>query len=195
MKENKNEKYELIKKEMPTISKIISTFPEAIQEKAYNTLINTLLGTNLTVGTNAQLNLEGTINQDISLITEKGPNGKFQFNDIDLKAKNRSDAVLRLVCIAVRAYEKVMGELRVSKKTIINPLMKKWGFIAGSDRRAFANIRGLHNEGDNYFLDIPAKQQADKYIEDVLNPEIKGFWNPSIRTRKKGVKQTKTKSK
>ena len=185
-------KYKLLKKELPVISKIVSSFPESVQGKAYDTLVNTMLGIDM-VPLGTDMPLDGTSSpKNISLIAEK-VGEKFQFNDIDLKADSRADAVRKLILVAIRTHEIIMEVAKVSRKDLLNKLMKRWGFTFGTDRSTFADIRGVHKDGDFYSLDTGAKGRADKYIKNILDPSIKGKWKLPIgkkkRVKKKVIKK------
>jgi hypothetical protein len=54
-----------------------------------------------------------------------------------------------------------------------------------------AKKQGFHDEDDNLKLTQPAREEAIKYLDEALNPEIPNEWNPDtkpVRKRKVGTK-------
>ena len=118
-------------------------------------------------------------------------NGEFKLTLRDPKAKNTSDAAIRLALITIRAYTQLTGETSVSSRKVVVPTLKFWRAYDGNTRTDLARHRGLVRSGDALSLDVHATEEADRYIQDALNKEIVGTWKTVGKTRKKasGMKE------
>ena len=111
--------------------------------------------------------------------------GDFRFTVRDLKAKNTTDAALRIVHVVVHSYCRLKGEDLVSARKIVVPILRQWRAYSGSIRQAIAAHKGIIREGDFISLDEHAKRDAERFIDEILDPNTKGSWAPSSRRRGK----------
>ena len=113
----------------------------------------------------------------IARMTEKG----FELTVRDLKARSTTDAAIRLAHIVIYAYEKLTGEKTVSSRKVLLPILKEWRAYDGNTRPALANHKGIHRDGDNLSLDAISRNDAETYINEVLDDSVHGTWNPKGR--------------
>jgi len=190
--------YEKLMKEFPEIAKVISGFPEAVQPKAFDVLVSSLIGGVIPVVQSSAKPVSMKSNQlpqvpsgDITGIAMKTQDGQFHFSVRDIKATNQWDAAKRLTYVLIRAYTKVMGTETVSRKEVINPFLTSWRVYDGNTRRFLANDPGLVRNGDQFSLDIHAEQEADGFIRDILNTEVTAKWKPGSTKRGRKKKNSK----
>lgn len=110
--------------------------------------------------------------------------GEFKLTIRDLKAKNVKDAAIRLVHVATRAYINLTGKSNVSSKSVILPLLKGWRVYDGNTRVAISRHKGIIRNGDEMSLDFHSQNDADKYMEEILDESVKGVWSPAGKGRK-----------
>jgi hypothetical protein len=84
---------------------------------------------------------------------------------------------VRLAYITIYACEKLTGESLSSPK-ILTPLLKAWRLYNGNTRARLAKDRGIIRSGDFLTLDAHAKLDAERFIEEIHNPDVQGSWRP-----------------
>lgn len=184
--------YSVLRKELPIIARIVKQFPESTQQKVFELLISSITDKSIEYAPhieNSHFNARATSN--LSGIAEQRGNEVF-FVFSDLKAKNRFDALERLVFVVLYSYD-LLGKTPVSRKNVLNKLLTRWGLNTGTDRTRLANMSAILKEGqskDMYSLSEPAKQTAKEYITQILDPAIKGKWSTS-KVKKRGQKSKK----
>jgi hypothetical protein len=125
---------------------------------------------------------------ELSEIIEYNEEDGFIFNFRDVKARSQSDAVNRLLHIAIYAHEKFTGIKEIPRK-VLTEVLEEWRANDGN-ARSFINLHpGFKRKGTGtsavFFLDRPGKIEAEAFIEDIRNPEISGKWSPSKKSAKK----------
>jgi hypothetical protein len=103
--------------------------------------------------------------------------GQFRITIRDLKAKSGLDAATRLAHVAIYTWQRLTGE-PMSSRRILTPVLKEWRLYDGNTRHKLAGDRGILRDGDNLTLDAHARADAERFMEDILNPEIQGTWRP-----------------
>jgi hypothetical protein len=192
--------YNQLKKEFPAIAKIVSSFPESLHGRAFDILVGELLGNAPAphAATSAAAGKSKVHGKEIKGIAHIDDQGKFHLSVRDPKANSANKAARRLAYIAIRAHEELTGEGKVSSKAIVVPTLEAWRCYDGNTRTILANDKGIHREGDLVWLDTPAKDEADKFIKEVLDDKVEGSWKPSAsggKAKKKETKPTKTSGK
>jgi len=117
----------------------------------------------------------------IAILSE---DGQFRLTVRDLKAKNLKDAAIRLVHVAIRAYTKLTGKTTAPSKNVILPLLKDWRVYDGNTRVAISRHKGVLRKGDEMSLDFHSQNDADQFIEEILDENVKGAWSPAGKGRK-----------
>ncbi|MFA6462010.1 MAG: hypothetical protein WCV90_07130 [Candidatus Woesearchaeota archaeon] len=184
------ETYDKIVEKMPEIAKIVSSFPEKVQDKAFDLLISNLIGEGITKGvspktTDVPKAIQNYAMSSLAGIAMKTSDGNFHLSIRDLKATSASDAAKRLTYVIIRAYNKIMGEAAVSRKETINPHIESWRLNSGNTRNFLANDPGIIRNGDKYSLDIHAEAEADEFIKEIQDSNVSGNWKPNSRIPKK----------
>jgi hypothetical protein len=113
------------------------------------------------------------------------PSNELEVTIRDLKANSTVDAAVRLAHVVIYANEKLTGERAVSSRKVLSPILKEWKAYDGNTRAALARHKGIHRDDDLLSLDSIAKQDAEKYIIEILDESVQGSWNPRTRTNKK----------
>jgi hypothetical protein len=103
--------------------------------------------------------------------------GELKITARDLKAKSGLDAAVRLAYLAIYASEKLTGQPLSSPKSL-TPLLKQWRLYDGNTRTRLAKDKGIIRSGENLSLDAHGKLDAERFIEEILNPEVQGQWRP-----------------
>ncbi len=194
----KDNYYSKLKKELPSISKVVKQFPEQVQSQVLDILLKAYLeGATPEIGTGPDtpkihaLKGKGEL-PGIATINEKGD---FFFTVRDPKASSQADAIKRLTYVAIRSYLLLKkGESKASRKKIINPILSEWRVYDGNARNFLVNDKGIIREGDLLSLDVHATKEADTFIKDILDQKKSGSWNPSsvgVRKRTKTDKKHK----
>ena len=119
-----------------------------------------------------------TVPQELAGIAELTPSGDFRLTVRDLKAKSKRDAARRVAYLAIHAYCQLKGEAAVSSRRIVTPLLKSWRAYDGNARALLASDRGIHRDGDALSLDAHAHREAERFMRDVLDPNVSGCWEP-----------------
>lgn len=115
--------------------------------------------------------------REIGGIARLTDDGQLKVTVRDLKAKSGLDAATRLAHVAIYAHQEMAGQPLSSRKGL-TPLLREWRLYDGNTRRRLGNDRGILRDGDNLSLDAHAKMDAQRYIEDILNPDVQGSWRP-----------------
>jgi len=114
----------------------------------------------------------------------------FTFQDV--KAKNASDAAVRLALVACHVYKHFTEKEEMPRAKILAPLLKNWRLTSGSVLSAISEHRGIISEGGKKYstlkLDFHAKKQAVAVIKEILNKDVNGKWKPTA-TKKKSKKK------
>jgi len=191
------EAYDKLNEEMPKIAKIVSQFPEGLQAKAFDTLVDAALGRDTKNSSGEQPLKKSNAATDktqlagvAAIVGDKG----FQFTVRDLKAKNASDAIKRLAYVLIRSYMLLTGEEGTSRKNLITPHFRTWRLDGGNGRAFLAGDRGILRNGDLYSLDVHAKQDADKYISEIQDQNISGSWKAGSSSPKSKINQKRVKN-
>lgn len=119
---------------------------------------------------------------------EYSEEGGFQCHFNDLKAKSKRDAVNRLSHILLFAHEKLTGNKELNRHALTTTL-EEWRLYDGNARYFITNHRGLRSKGigkaQKLSLDKLAREDAKRYLREVLDPNLKGSWDPSKESRVK----------
>ncbi len=128
----------------------------------------------------------GQRQREIPGIAKLSENGVLQVTIRDLKAKSANDAALRLAHVLVLANEQLTGSASVSSKAVLVPALRKYRAYDGNTRSALARHRGIVRTNDELSLDAFCRQEAERYMRDILNPAVQGSWTPdgSRQTRR-----------
>lgn len=129
-------------------------------------------------GTSQDSSTVNNLEKELPGIAKILNDGTFQLTVRDLKAKNTNDAAIRLVHVILFAYEKLTGDTAVSSRHIITPLLKLWRAYTGNTRGAIYKHKGILKSGDKISLDAHSKKEAEIYINEILDKDIKGNWKP-----------------
>ena len=169
--------YDDLKKELLRIKDLVSNYPEHLQHLVLEALLSefraskrphaaaTPTGVSETPGTNARLGgAEGHEIPGVALINDEG---KLKITMRELSGKTINERARQLAYVAIRAYEQLSGETKVSSKSVITPLLKQWRLYTGNTRKLLARDKGILREGDSLSLDVPAKQEADRFIAQI----------------------------
>lgn len=183
-----NEQFEKLLNEIPKIGEAIKSLPESVQSKAFDILVASLNGTIpvTRTGINAlnQTPIQPLVdNSDFGGVCTY-TNNEFFLTIRDLKAKNAADATKRLIYVTIYSYNRLSAET-ISRKKILNPILKKWRLDNGNTRKFISEDKGILKVGDTYSLDVHAEQEAMQFVADIKNPELTGTWSPSAVTRRK----------
>jgi len=123
----------------------------------------------------------------IAMISDSGD---FRITVRDPKAKNTNDAAIRLAIVAIHAFCKLSGESAASSRRIVKPVLENWRAYTGNTRAALASHQGIIRNGDALSLDQHAKREAEEYISQMLDDEVKGAWNPTSVAKRKRKRTT-----
>lgn len=122
---------------------------------------------------------------------------EFHFRLLDLKASNKRDAVNRLVHVILYSHEMLTGEKGV-QRSVISKILEDWRLNDGNARNFIGNHQGFKRKGKGnkleMYLDRPGKTEAEKYISEIRDQELKGSWNPNKTSAKKKTKKKAKKS-
>lgn len=66
----------------------------------------------------------------------------------------------------------------MSSRKNLTPILKEWRLYDGNTRARLSKERGILRDGDNLSLDAHARRDAERFIEEISDPEIKGQWKP-----------------
>jgi hypothetical protein len=125
-----------------------------------------------------KLSMLGAEMPGIAMITS---DNEFALTLRDLKAKSQLDAARRLAHVAIYSYARLFKTSDMPSVEVTG-LLKSWRVYDGNSRAMIANSQGLiRTKEGGIALDAHAKQEAESYIEEILNPEIKGTWAPGKR--------------
>jgi len=192
-----NEKYESLKKELPSIAESVKNFPDALQGSVFNLLISNFLGESITKPNASQAPVhqeEGKT--EIPGIARLDSSGNFNITIRNPKATSKEDAYKKLTYMIIRAYLMLKpGESGISRKDVINPILKKWRLNDGNCRKFLANDVGISRDGDIFSLDVHASEEADDFMKQVLDDSVLTNWTISSRTAKKKKSKTKETTK
>ena len=125
---------------------------------------------------------------EIPGIAQLTASGGLRLTVRDAKAKSANDAAVRLAHVVICAYQQLTGDEFVSSKKILIPILKEWRAYNGNTRGALAAHKGILREGDQLSLDHHAKQDAEKFMREILDDSTEGKWNPKPKVRKKRTK-------
>lgn len=131
----------------------------------------------------------GVKSNELPGIAKLSEDGKFELTVRDVKAKSQQNSALRHALIIIQAYTKLTGQQSVSSRRIVSPILKDRRLYNGNTRRILAEHQGIIRDRDNLSLDSVAKDEAESYIREALDPSVKGGWNPGKVARKKKAKQ------
>lgn len=116
--------------------------------------------------------------------------GTIDFTFRDLKAKNATNAAVRLALLSTYIYEQFTGEECAPRQLILTPLLKDYRINRGSSRLAIINHKGIIADGrTSVKLDSTAKKEAIQIIKEILDKDFKGNWNPNKVGKKKLTKK------
>jgi len=128
--------------------------------------------------------------KDIPGVAQLSGEGEVKITIRDLKASSTNDAAKRLVLTAIRAHERLKGVRQVSSREVIVPLMRDYRVYTGNTRTVIKNYKGIIRDGDMLSLDVHAREEADRFLEEITDPEKRGTWKPGTRS-KRTAKRTK----
>ena len=130
--------------------------------------------------------------KEIKGIAHVDQQGKFRLSVRDQKAKNTNDAARRLTYVTIRAHEQLTGDANASSKDVIVPILSIWRCYTGNTRLALANDKGIHRNEGLLGLDTPAKEEADRFMKEMLDDKIEGAWKPAASSGKSKKAATKS---
>jgi hypothetical protein len=187
--------YERLKSELPEISKIATTFPDALQPRVFELLITEFLGAKPaglpSTGKAAAPELN---DKEISGIAHLDETGKMHLSVRDPKASTTNDAARRLTYVTLRAHELLTGNAKASSKEVVVPILKNWRCYTGNTRMLVAKDKGLYRESGMVWLDGPGKEEADKFIKEIQDATTTGGWtagNGRAKTKSPAPARTK----
>ncbi len=122
--------------------------------------------------------------KEIPGIASIDDNGQMRLTVRDIKAKTANDAAIRLTHVAVFAYQKLLGVEGVSSKHVVVPILREWRAYDGNTRKAISDHKGIMRDGDMLTLDIHSKNEAEYYIDQILDDSVAGKWKPTARKKK-----------
>lgn len=128
----------------------------------------------------------------VALISDSG---EFLLTVRDPKAKTTNDAAVRLALVTILAYCQLSGEKSASSRKIVKPVLEHWRAYTGNTRNVLSQHRGVIRNGDALSLDHHAQLEAERYVDEILDDELKGSWTPSGKRSSKssnGAKSTDT---
>jgi hypothetical protein len=182
--------YSQLKKELPAIAKIVSSFPESLHGRVFEALVGQLLGdASHDPAAPAKGAHTKVHDKEIKGIAYLDEQERFHLSVRDPKAQSTNEAALRLTYVVIRAYEQLTGNAKASSKEVVNPVLDQWRCYTGNTRNVLAKDKGIHREGGLVWLDTPAKEEADKLIKEILDDKIKGAWKPSASSGKSRKKE------
>lgn len=133
-------------------------------------------------------------NSDIDGLFRKKDDGRLNLLVTDLKAKSGSDYALRLTYLTVLFF-KSEGKDEVPK-SLINGLLNHFGVNNGAFRAKFANAKAhfIVDSGNVEFR--PAGlEQANVYLNEVLDSNKQGSWKLSDLKSSKTIKKSSNREK
>lgn len=193
--------YSKLKKEFPSIARQVKAFPEAVQAQAFETLYNAFVAESggsvpivMKSSKDSLVRAGSTQPNGLEHVAEMRPDGEIELVARDLKAQTLKDAVQRVVYLAIRANQLLTGKESVDNRKVVHKSLKKYRLTSGSAYNALSKVPGIIKVGNEWSLDGPAKDEADKYIKEVADDSIQGKFFPGTISRPKN-KQTNPKSK
>lgn len=129
------------------------------------------------------------VGNEIPGIAQITGSGDFRLTVRDIKARSANDAAVRLAHVVIRAYQQLIGDDSVSSKKVLLPILRDWRAYDGNTRKALVAQKGILREGDQLSLDHHAKQDAERFIREILDDSIEGKWSPKPKARKKQTKE------
>jgi hypothetical protein len=124
--------------------------------------------------------------KEIPGIARATDTGELHLTVRDLKARSASDAAIRIAHLAIYANERLNGLQSLSSKNILVPILRRYRAYDGNTRGALAQHRGFIRQGDQLSMDFHCKEEAEKFIKEILDPEEpQGSWNSSARATRK----------
>lgn len=90
----------------------------------------------------------------------------------DWKTKSKIQQGMRCAYVILRAWERFTGEEAVSSRDVVTPVLKEHRLYDGNLRSALSKDKGIHRNSDMLWLDVPAKDAADKIIAEVLTGDV-----------------------
>lgn len=114
-------------------------------------------------------------NKEIAGIAKLGSDGDLRITIRDLKARSGLDAALRLALVSIYAHQKLAGTPLSSAKGL-TPILKLWRLYDGNSRTRLAKEKGIVRTGDELSLDAHATRDAERFIEEILDPAVDGVW-------------------
>lgn len=102
--------------------------------------------------------------------------GELKMTVRDLKARSGLDAAVRLAHVAIYAYERLSGGQALSSSKGLTPILREWRLYDGNTRTRLAKEKGIVRDGDALRLDAHSRRDAEKYVEEILDPNVEGKW-------------------
>jgi hypothetical protein len=115
--------------------------------------------------------------REIPGVARLNDSGDLHITIRDLKARSGLDAAVRLAHVAIHAYHQMTGQALSSSKGL-TPILKSWRIYDGNTRARLAKEKGIVRTGDDLSLDAHAARDAQRFIEEILDPSIDGTWRP-----------------
>jgi hypothetical protein len=115
--------------------------------------------------------------QEVPGIARLTDTGDLRITIRDLKARSGLDAAVRLALVSIYAHEKMTGQPLSSRKNL-TPILKEWRLYDGNTRARLSKERGILRDGDSLSLDAHARRDAERFVEEISDPEVKGEWKP-----------------
>jgi hypothetical protein len=183
------DRYTSLKKELPAISKVVKLFPDQLHAKVFDLLVAEYMGGDVPTLQNKAGATPTKVQpgkNEIPGIARLDDKGNFHLTVRDPKATAQADAVKRLTYVAIRSYLLLKKEeSAVSRKKIVNPILTDWRVYDGNSRPWLANDKGILRDGDLYSLDRHATDEADQFLNEILDTKLTGSWRPGAAAKRK----------
>lgn len=174
-----------------TISRVLARLEDAEARKRVisyvlaryvGTNISTVMPSNNTLSPTIPTQASGsavseTSSREIAGIARVTESGELRITIRDLKARSGLDAAVRLAHVAIYAHVVLLG-IPMSSAKGLTPILKMWRLYDGNTRTRLAREKGIVRSGDDLALDAHATRDAQRFIEEILDPNVEGSWRP-----------------
>ena len=134
-------------------------------------------------GQQAQNNTIQVLGNEIPGIARINTEGEFVFLCTDPKAATATDAATRVAMVVIYAYELLTGKGEISSRNVLTPILKNLRLYDGNSRVAISNHEGIIRDKDMMSLDFFARDEAEKIINEIHDPNFRGKWNPKLKMK------------
>lgn len=169
--------YDDLIKEIPKFKELVADYPENLQPIILDALISEFRAPNRpTASDHAREHQKSTISKpkvagshsrEIPGIALLNGDGDLKITLREVPGKTTNEKARQLAYIIIRVSEIFTGEPSVSSKRVLSPILKEWRLYTGNTRGVLAKDKGIVRDGDNLSLDVPAKKEADRILEQL----------------------------